>query len=196
MLIVVTNRQLCREDFLKRLEKIAQGRPDTIILREKDLPVHEYLKLFRKCEEICTFYGVPIAANPYLEAAEVSRHRNIQLSYPRFIELQNALENVKEVGVSVHHVQEAAKLNGSCATRLIAGHIFLTVCKKGVPPRGLEFLREVCEVSELPVYAIGGINRERAREALDCGCKGVCVMSELMTCVNPAQKVREYQALM
>ena len=36
--LCVTNRQLCREDFLTRLERIAAAKPAGIILREKDLP--------------------------------------------------------------------------------------------------------------------------------------------------------------
>ena len=38
----VTNRRLCREDFLKRIEKIAACRPAGIILREKDMLPEEY----------------------------------------------------------------------------------------------------------------------------------------------------------
>ncbi len=196
MLIAVTNRKLCRENFLKRVEKIAQGRPDAVILREKDLTLTEYLELFQKCEEICGAYDVPVAANLYIEAAEISPNRCVQLSFSKFIELQDSLTDMKEIGVSIHHVQEAAKLKGSRAARLIAGHIFPTECKKGIPPRGLDFLREVCKVTDLPVYAIGGINYERAQQVMECGCSGFCVMSELMTCTNPTQTVQAYQTLL
>ena len=38
-------------------------------------------------------------------------------------------------------------------------------------PGGLEFLREICGMSRIPVYAIGGIRRDagQIREILDCG---------------------------
>ena len=36
-IIVITNRSLCREDFLTRIEKIALARPAAIVLREKDM---------------------------------------------------------------------------------------------------------------------------------------------------------------
>lgn len=196
MLIVITNRSLCREDFLKRVDKIAQGRPDTVILREKDLSPMEYAKLFRQCEEICAYYDVPLVANTHIEAAETSHSKQIQLAFPRFTELQEEkLKQMKEVGVSIHSVQEVEAANGTYATRLIAGHIFPTLCKKDVPPRGLEFLRAVCAATVLPVYAIGGITAARAQSVLDCGCKGFCVMSELMTCDDPAQTVRNYQTI-
>ena len=46
-MIVVTNRKLCKEDFLVRIEKIAALQPQAIILREKDLKEEEYERLAR-----------------------------------------------------------------------------------------------------------------------------------------------------
>ncbi len=43
------------------------------------------------------------------------------------------------------------------ASYLTAGHIYATDCKRGLPPRGLGFLKEVCREVSIPVYGIGGI---------------------------------------
>ena len=37
MMICVTNRKLCRGDFLERIRQLAAGGADVILLREKDL---------------------------------------------------------------------------------------------------------------------------------------------------------------
>ena len=42
MVICVTNRTLCKDNFLKRVESICQAGPKFIILREKDLDRKEY----------------------------------------------------------------------------------------------------------------------------------------------------------
>ena len=64
----------------------------------------------------------------------------------------------------------------------MAGHIYATDCKKGLPPRGLSFLREVCSNVTVPVYAIGGIGFAdgRIEEVCKNGAKGACIMSEVM----------------
>jgi len=56
------------------------------------------------------------------------------------------------------------------------------IYKRGVPPRGLEFLKAVCENVNIPVYAIGGINIDgsRRQEVQECGAKGSCIMSGMM----------------
>ena len=52
-IICVTDRKLCRGDFLEQVERIAEGRPAAIILREKDLSELEYEKLAARVMEIC-----------------------------------------------------------------------------------------------------------------------------------------------
>ena len=80
---------------------------------------------------------------------------------------------------SVEEAKEAQKLG---ATYLTAGHIYTTDCKKGLPPRGLDFLREICNAVTIPVYAIGGIHAGtgQIREVMECGASGACIMSEMM----------------
>ena len=65
----------------------------------------------------------------------------------------------------------------------LAGHIFATDCKKDLPPRGLEFLKEVCNSVTIPVYAIGGIKLSDVQmdEIIKCGAKGGCIMSGMMS---------------
>jgi thiamine-phosphate pyrophosphorylase len=66
------------------------------------------------------------------------------------------------------------------ASYVTAGHIFATDCKKGLEPRGITFLENVCASVDIPVYAIGGISSDNYMEALDAGAQRVCMMSALM----------------
>ena len=84
------------------------------------------------------------------------------------------------LGVSCHSVEEAGKAKELGCTYIIAGHIFETDCKKGVPPRGLEFLKEVCDTIDIPVYAIGGITMDNIALVKNAGAAGGCMMSGLM----------------
>ena len=75
------------------------------------------------------------------------------------------------------------------ATYVTAGHVYVTDCKKGLAPRGLDFLRNVCKSVSIPVYAIGGIQldadthtiaQNQVAEIASCGAKGGCIMSGMM----------------
>lgn len=92
------------------------------------------------------------------------------------------LDGFTTIGVSVHAANEALEAQSLGATYLTAGHIYATDCKKGLPPRGTAFLREICQTVSIPVYAIGGIRLEAAqiREVMSCGAVGGCIMSGMM----------------
>ena len=62
-----------------------------------------------------------------------------------------------KIGISIHSVEEAKEAEQLGASYLTAGHIYATDCKRGLPPRGLGFLKEVCREVSIPVYGIGGI---------------------------------------
>lgn len=187
MLICVTNRKLCKDDFLVRLNQIAKGKPHAILLREKDLCTMEYETLARRISELCLDHKVELIINHNIEVAAKINCPSIHLSMQSIKNYKNEIKLFSRIGASVHSVSEAIEAQHLGANYLIAGHIFATDCKKGVPPRGLSFLKEVCESVEIPVFAIGGISQNNVKEVRATGVKGICVMSEAMTCLTPLE---------
>ena len=154
-LIAVTNRHLCSRPFTEQITRVCQLHPRALILREKDLPKEEYFSLARQVKEICEQFEVPF----------------IPHFYP-----------VVTIGTSIHSVSEAVEAEKLGASYLTAGHIYVTDCKKGLPPRGLDFLQNVCQAVQIPVYGIGGIKMDEAQlhELKNAGAAGGCVMSGMM----------------
>ena len=193
MIIAVTNRLLCKNNFLNQLEQICQAEPYGIILREKDLTDNEYEMLALNCKKICDSYNVSLFINSKINIAEKLNIKNIQLSFTDFIQQHNKLKDFNMIAVSVHSKAEAIKACCLGASFLIAGHIFETDCKKGFVPKGLIFLKEAVNSVNIPVFAIGGINLSNASEVQQAGAKGICLMSQLMTCSNPKDIVLEFK---
>ena len=185
MLICITNQKLCHDDFLNRINEIASGKPDAIMLREKELTEPDYQELAIKVKELCDRHQVKLIINHNLEAAERLKVGAVQVSIHDFRKAREAICKFDQVGVSVHSVEQACEAEAGGADYLIAGHIFPTDCKKGLPARGLIFLKEVCDSVNIPVFAIGGISEANYKIALMAGAKGVCIMSEAMTTDHP-----------
>ncbi|MGN0135068.1 MAG: thiamine phosphate synthase [Anaerotignum sp.] len=182
-ILCVTNRSLCKEDFLQRVEKIAACRPKGIILREKDLTEEEYKKLAEQVLKLCERYEVPCMLHSFADAAIKLGAENIHLPLHILRELdEKKKEKFKEIGASCHSVEEAQEAEKLGCTYITAGHVFATDCKKGLPPRGLTFLQAVCQSVSIPVYAIGGIGSENIDSVRKAGAKGACIMSGLMGC--------------
>ena len=141
----VTNRHLCGEkDFLSQIQKVASLPVAGIILREKDLPEEEYEGLAETVLEICRGTGTKCILHSYPAVAKRLGMEHLHVPLQMLQEMPELAKEFPEIGVSVHSVQEAAEAERLGASYVIAGHIFATDCKPGVPPRGLEFLREIC----------------------------------------------------
>ena len=193
-IVCVTNRLLCREPFLNRINAVAKAKPRAIILREKDLPPDEYKRLAAQVAEICDKNAVPLILHFHYDAAIELEQKSIHL--PLFI-LRNMSASKKacfnSIGVSCHSVEEAKEAEALGAAYITAGHVFATDCKKGLAPRGLDFLRSVCNSVTVPVFAIGGISSANFPSVIASGAAGVCIMSALMTCGDPAEYLKGFE---
>lgn len=193
-ILCVTNRTLCREDFLQRVEEIAENRPKGIILREKDLSQEEYKTLAEKVLNCCKKYDVPCILHSFVDAAMELGAENIHLPLYILREMdEKTKETFKIIGASCHSVEEAQEAERLGCTYITAGHVFVTDCKKGLAPRGLEFLRKVCESVSVPVYAIGGISNANVDLVRKAGAAGACVMSGLMRCEDVKETMKGFE---
>lgn len=178
--IAVTNRSLCRGDYLGQVEKIAACKPCALILREKDLPPQEYEALAERVLEICGRNQVPCFLHSHTEITRRLGCPNIHLSVPALREQAGRLADFQKISVSIHSLADMEEAVAKGATQLVLGNIFETDCKKGLPGKGLCFLQTVCARSPVPVYAIGGISPGNMPGVLAAGAAGGCMMSGFM----------------
>lgn len=182
-ILAVSNRKLCKRPFLEQIERVCKVHPEAVILREKDLEEEEYRKLAKEVMVICEKYQVPCILHNFWEVAMKLGCTSVHL--PLHI-LRTLSENEKnkftKIGSSVHSPEEAKEAEQLGASYLTAGHVYATNCKKGLPPRGLEFLKEVCQTVRVPVYGIGGVkfDEQQWQDMKKCGASGGCIMSGMM----------------
>ena len=184
-IICVTNRSLCEGDFFERIEKIASSRVKAVILREKDLSAEEYRIIAEKFVRICRKYKVEAVLHSFADVAIELGVPAIHLSLEDFRKLdENKKKHFEKIGVSCHSVEDALEAEKLGASYITFGHVFATDCKKGLDPRGLSALKNVCDAVKIPVCAIGGINCGNIGLVFENGAGGVCIMSGFMKCEN------------
>lgn len=182
-ILCVTNRRLCKENFLSRVEKIADLQPSAIILREKDLSPEEYSRLALDVMKICRTHDVPCILHQNFEVAIKLGVKRIHLPLPVLRKISASDKKFfDEIGASCHSLEELLEAQNLGCTYVTAGHIFATDCKKNLEPRGLEFLMKLRSAAKVPIFAIGGINAENISQVQSTGIDGACIMSGFMTC--------------
>lgn len=192
--VSVTAKPLCKDDFLQRIRKISDSKVQYIILREKYLSEPEYFNLAKNVLSVCDKDKLIIHNFP--ETAVKLGVKKIHLPFGVFKDLKGR-EDFDLLGTSVHSTEDAIFAEENGADYITAGNIYETDCKKGLKGKGVNFLRNVCESVDIPVYAIGGINADTAggfKAVTEKNFAGVCVMSLLMQCENIDNEVLKLQS--
>jgi len=190
----VTNRKLCQEDFLARIERIAACYPAGIILREKDMKPDSYKELAAAVMKVCEQYTIKCILHSFPDVAFSLHADAIHLPLHLLRELSPEQKSCFRVlGASCHSVEDALEAQTLGCTYITAGHVFETDCKKGLPGRGLEFLQNVCTAVDIPVYGIGGIDTHNIALVRDAGASGACLMSSLMVSENVERLMKEME---
>ena len=183
--IAVTDAACCPRPLLQQLERLSccQIPPDAVMLRAKNLSAAEYEVLARQALRI--FHNTPteIFLHGHWQLAQQLGVTRLHLPLKNLLALPPSYRSFfSDISVSVHSLEEARQAAECGATQLVAGHIYATSCKPGLPPRGLSFLRQICRSSPVPVYAIGGVglNAAQWQDLRECGAAGACIMSAYM----------------
>ena len=194
IIVCITNRRLVKGDFLAQIERVAaMEMADWIIVREKDLRVEEYRTLFAKVARIahkggkkCLAHGrIALGVMSELDADGLHLPLDVLREWRAASGRRSAPQAgaVQLVGASAHSASELAEAAALGADYATLSPIFATTCKPGAVPLGITALAAVCQKSPIPIFALGGIGRDKLDACIEAGAAGCCMMSALMRCM-------------
>ena len=88
------------------------------------------------------------------------------------VDAARGLMGERLIGRSVHSLESALGAESQGADFVIFGPVWPSPSHPGRHPQGLEALTAVVRAVRVPVLAIGGMTRDRARECLAAGASG------------------------
>lgn len=183
MIYFVTDRTLCsKEHYLKVIEQSCEAGVEAIILREKDLNSEELLALASEVKTLVSGTNTKLIINSNIYVAKAIKANGIHLSYKDFMAHKQGVDYEGVIGISIHSVEEGIIAYENGADYIMYGHVFESSCKKGVPPRGLEALTQLKSKIKIPIVAIGGIDEENFRYALNAGADKIAIRSGILEC--------------
>lgn len=99
------------------------------------------------------------------------------------------------IGVSTHRIEEVKAATRGGADYLGFGPIYATSTKTDHEPIvGLDGLRRVRELTELPIFAIGGIDPSSVADVSVAGADGVAVASAILDSRNREETVAQFMS--
>lgn len=167
-----------------------------IQLREKDASAEEEERLAIAIQELCRKADVPFIVNDNVELAARIGADGVHVGQEdcSCIEARRLMGEDAIVGVSAGSVEEALKAQADGADYLGVGAMYHTATKPEAADLTVEQLAEICETVDIPVVAIGGLNKQTISSLAGGGIAGVSVVSAIFAAKDVPAAVAELLA--
>lgn len=181
-LYAVTDRTwVGKQTLYEQVESALKGGISCLQLREKELPEEEFLAEAIKISALCKKYGVPFFINDNVEVAIRSKADGIHVGQDDMdvAQVRQRVGRDMIIGVSVHSVEEAITAVSNGADYLGVGAMFFTSTKTDTNLLSKKILQDICARVNIPVVAIGGINKTNIMQLAGTGVDGVALVSAI-----------------
>lgn len=198
LLYAVTDRAWTgRQTLTEQVEEALKGGVTCVQLREKHLNDPDFLQEAKDICALCREYGVPFIVNDNVEVAIACKADGVHVGQED-MEAGRVRKLIGEdmiLGVSAHTVEEAQKAVENGADYLGLGSVFPTNTKSDVDVMKRETLQAICSAVDVPIVAIGGINKDNLSSLKGSGVDGVALVSAIFSAENIEEACRELKAL-
>ena len=198
LLYAVTDRAWTgKQTLYQQVEAALKGGVTCVQLREKELDKAAFLQEARDICALCRRYGVPFIVNDHVDIAAACGADGVHVGQED-MEAGEVRRRVGEnmiLGVSVHTVEEACQAVRDGADYLGLGAVFPTSTKTDVEQMSNETLRAICDAVDVPIVAIGGINRGNILKLAGSGVDGVALVSAIFSAEDIEGTCRELRAM-
>ncbi|GAB2557404.1 thiamine phosphate synthase [Gracilibacillus alcaliphilus] len=169
---------------------------DYVHIREKAKTAQELLAILSELEKI-KLPMKKVILNDRVDVAVVKQCGGVQLAYHSLPvkAVRNTFPTLK-IGRSVHSLAEARQAQQDQADFLLYGHIYPSQSKPNQQPKGVSDLKAVTASLSIPVYAIGGITPQLAKQVIMAGAEGIAVISGIWQASDPKQVVKAYRMVL
>ena len=198
LLYAVTDRAWTgKQTLYEQVEAALKGGVTCVQLREKELDETAFLQEAKALCALCRRYVVPFIVNDNVEIAIACGADGIHVGQEDLAvgEVRRRVGENMILGVSVHTVEEARQAVRDGADYLGLGAVFPTSTKTDVEQMPNETLRAICDAVDVPIVAIGGINRGNILKLAGSGVDGVALVSAIFSAEDIEGTCRELRAM-
>ncbi len=180
LISVTPNYSNDSDSFVQHFENSVKNETISIIqLRSHDLEKSKYFELAKNCYSICKQYHTRLILNQDISYIDNLDYSGLHLTSKRLLATsKRPLDSDYLVGASCHNVDELQH-----ASKLKLDYVFLgPILEKNsnsIGVLGWKRFKELSQQSELPVYAIGGLNAVDVNTSIYYGGQGIAAVRDL-----------------
>ncbi len=196
-LYLVTDSALCGDrGVVETVRQALAGGVTVVQLRDHEATTRELLDMAKQLRRLTTEAGVPLIVDDRLDVALASGADGVHLGQSDLhpVDARRVAGHGLVIGHSVSCIDEIEAVGEwpvGTLDYLGIGPVFATPTKpNAAAPLGIDGVREVLDVCDLPAVAIGGIKDIHVAPLRDAGAAGVAVVSAICAATDPAAEAR------
>ena len=183
---------------MRTFEKAAAAGLDLLQIREPRMGDGELLAFIERVIEVVRPHGTKVLINDRFDIALASRADGVHLKssgIPVDV-VRKSIGDALLLGVSTHSLGEVLDAQEKGADLVTFGPVFQTPSKSRYgPPLGVERLAEAAGKAKIDLYALGGIDFEKAAKIATIPLKGFAMIRAIMLADDVAGAVCRFKSL-
>ena len=182
-LYAITDETLIAESaFVATIEQALRGGTAIIQYRDKSPNPAKQLEQAAALRKLCTQYNACLIINDDIRLAEAVEADGVHLGEDdvSLVQARRMLGDNAIIGVSCYNqLQRAVEAQAAGADYVAFGAVFTSPTKPNARPASCGLIREAKSQLEIPVCAIGGIDRSNVAQVIDSGADMAALISGL-----------------
>ncbi|MBV9215521.1 MAG: thiamine phosphate synthase [Acidobacteria bacterium] len=181
----ITDVRLSGLSHVEQVRQFIAGGAKLVQLREKSAPAQEFYEAALAVMNIAREMGVSVIINDRVDIALAVKAHGVHLGQDDLPpeEARRLLGGSALIGLSTHDIEQAERASRAPIDYIAIGPIFATRTKRDAAPtvglNGLAAVRHA--LPQIPLVAIGGIDRENITSVISAGADSAAVISELFS---------------
>jgi thiamine-phosphate pyrophosphorylase len=162
--------------------------------REKNKNKENMVKEAKQIKKICRNNSL-FLINNYVDIALIVNADGVHLGQDDIsvLEARKILGKNKIIGLTVHNLKEAIGAKKQGADYIALAPIYKTDTKEdSKSPCGPKMISKIKENVDLPLIAVGGINKNNLKEVIRRGADGVVAVSSVITSDDVFSEIKDY----
>lgn len=194
---ITDRRAIGQRDFYEAIESALKGGVTVLQLREKGLDEDALIEEAVKVKEICRKYNVPLIINDNFKAAIAAGADGVHVGIEdtSVTEIRRIEGNDLIIGATAKTIEQAKAAQAAGADYLGVGAVFPSPTKKNAIRITNEQLREIAAAVDIPVTAIGGINKTNMSGLKGCGADGAALVSAIFSAEDIESECKQLKKL-
>lgn len=191
--LITDQEQTAGRGLLSTVEQALAGGVRGVQLREKARSAREYYEIALALRDLTNRFGARLLINDRIDIALAVGADGVHLpeSGMPVAATRSLFGRDRFIGVSCHSLAAACDAERYGADFITFGPVFHTPSKMPYgEPLGVEALAEVNLTLSIPVFALGGVSRQRAPQLLDSGIHRIACISALLAAADPCAEAQ------